>query len=113
MQIIFVKRSEIPQKNFKKVKKLRQVHEIKLCNHKKKKTIIINTNQNELQVHKGAFPQRAKATLCNTIKDKKKMSAAWKSDTWRGQARFFQIINTHTFPLAGFQIICPFKTQTI
>ena len=27
MQIIFVKRSEIPVKNFKKVKKLRQVHE--------------------------------------------------------------------------------------
>ena len=28
-------------------------------------------SQNELQVHNGAFPQRAKATLCNTIKDKK------------------------------------------
>ena len=47
MQIIFVKRSEILIKNFKEVKKLRQVHEIE-----DKKSIIKNHKKKENSIHK-------------------------------------------------------------
>ena len=55
MQIIFVKRSEIPQKNFKKVKKLRQVHEIKLITKKE-------NNNNKYKVKKDVKSEWAAST---------------------------------------------------
>ena len=70
-------------------------------------------NQNELQAHKGAFLQRSKATLCNTVKDKKICSRPGNQILGATRQSILRSSIPIPSPSADFQIISLFKTQPI